>query len=214
MFGLTKAELARLRPLKSPAQIQDFLDRIPMNFELGGDTHRSPRDVLRANEAHCIEGALLAAAILWIHGEPPLLMDLTAEKGDFDHVVALYKRNGHWGAISKTNHATIRFRDPVYPTLHALALSYFHEWFLNTNGKKTMKSFSAKPLDLSRFGSDWITTADDLFWVDGKLDALPHTPLVPKGNARFIRDADPMELTAGRFEEWRKTRTGARRAKL
>lgn len=214
MFGLTKDELRKLKPLTTPAKIQDFLDRIPMNFEQGGDTHRSPREVLKRNEAHCIEGALLAAAALWVHGEPPLLMDLTAQKGDYDHVVALYKRNGHWGAISKTNHATIRFRDPVYPTLQMLALSYFHEWFMNTDGKKTMLSYSVKALDLSKFGSGWVTTEDDLFWIDDELDALVHKPLVPKGNARFIRTADTMELKAGRFEEWLRTPSGARRARL
>lgn len=213
MFGLTKAEERILRKLTTPSKVQDFLDSIPQNFEQGGDTHLSPRRVLRENRAHCIEGALLAATAFWLQGRKPLLMDMRAKKGDFDHVVALYTENGHWGAVSKTNHATIRFRDPVYPTLHALALSYFHEWFLNTTGQKTLVSFS-RPLDLSKQGTSWITSEEDLFDLDDELDALPHTPLVPKGNERFIRSADPMELRAGRFVEWEKTRTGARRAKV
>jgi hypothetical protein len=129
-------------------------------------------------------------------------MDLRAMRGDDDHVVALYKKNGYWGAISKTNHATIRFRDPVYKTLRELALSYFHEWFLNTNGKKTLDSFSSKPLDLTRFGSAWATEEEDLWWLDRELNKLPHEKLVPKGNRKFIRIADSMELKAGRIVEW------------
>jgi hypothetical protein len=116
-------------------------------------------------------------------------------------VVALYKRNGYWGAISKTNHATIRFRDPVYKTLRELALSYFHEWFMNSNGKKTLKSFGG-PLDLSKLGTSWVTDEVDLWWLDKKLNVLPHQVLVPEGNRRFLRAADAMELAAGSFVEW------------
>ncbi len=202
-----------LRKLDTPVKVQDFLDAIPLNFEQGGDTHLSPRRVLRERRAHCIEGALLAATAFWLQGRPPLLMDLRAKKGDYDHVIALYKENGHWGAVSKTNHPTIRFRDPVYPTLRSLALSYFHEWFLNTTGRKTLLSYS-KPYDLSRLGDAWVTEDEDLFWLDEKLDALPHMPLVPTGNERFIRRADALELAAGRIVEWEKTPRGARRARL
>ncbi|OGG68117.1 hypothetical protein A3E65_00065 [Candidatus Kaiserbacteria bacterium RIFCSPHIGHO2_12_FULL_56_13] len=200
-FGLTKKELATLQRLSTPVKIQDFLDDIPFNFEEKGETHMSPRRVLRMNRASCIEGALLATLTLWLHGEKPLLMDLRAHTNDDDHVVALYKRNGHWGLVSKTNHATIRFRDPVYKTLRELALSYFHEWFLNTTGEKTLESYS-DPLDLSKLGTAWVTDEADLWWLDKKLDALPHHSLVPKKNRRYLRKADPMELMAGRFTEW------------
>lgn len=205
MWGLKKHEAALLGRLDTPTKIQDFLDSLPMNFEKGAETHLSPRQVLRKKKAHCIEGALLAAAALWMHGEPPLLMDLVADKSrydDDDHVVALYKRNGHWGAISKTNHPTIRFRDPVYKTLRELALSYFHEWFMNINGVKTLKSYS-RPLSLKRFGTGWITAEEDLWFIDKALDSLPHYPLVPVKNKKYIRKADAMELKAGRIEEWR-----------
>ncbi len=203
MFGLTKKEEQILRRLDTPINIQNFLDSLPMNWEKEGDTHRSPRGVLAARKAHCIEGALLAAAALWLHGEPPLIMDLYAKDGvgDVDHVVALYKRNGCWGAISKTNHATIRFRDPAYRTLRELALSYFHEWFMNKNGQKTLESYS-RPLNLKQFGDGWVTSAEPLFWLDEKLNALPHYELIPKKNWQYVRKADTMELKAGRFEEW------------
>ena len=201
-LGLSDKELKILKKLTTPIKIQDFLDGIPMNHEKKGDTQMSPRMVLRENKAHCIEGALLAAAALWVHGEPPLIMDLGPAKGDDYHVVALYKRHGYWGAISKTNHATIRFRDPVYKTLRELAMSYFHEWFLNTTGVKTLRNYSAS-LNLKRFGSAWVTDEKDLWWLDKKLNALPRYPVAPKRNLKLLRKADTMELKAGRLVEWR-----------
>ncbi len=206
MFGLTPQEMQIFKKLSTPEKIQDFLDTLIFNHELQGETHLSPRRVLKEKKAHCIEGALFAATALWIHGEKPLIVDLVAKRPDDDHVIALYTRNGYWGAISKTNHAALRFRDPIYKTVRELALSYFHEWFLNSTGEKTLRSVSS-PLNMRRFGQRWITTEEDLWWIDTKLDALPHTPLVPKENVRFVRNADPMELKAGRLEEWpQKTR--------
>lgn len=204
--GLTEREYALLKKLSTPAKIQDFLDAVPMNWEKGGDTHRSPRRVLRDKKAHCIEGALLAATALWIAGEPPLIMDLSSRlgRGDVDHVVALYKRGGYYGAISKTNHATIRFRDPIYRTPRELALSYFHEWFLNTTGEKTLECYS-RPLDLRRRGTEWITTEQELWDIAEALGTLQHYNLVPKGNWRYVRKADAMEKKAGRLIEWQES---------
>ena len=203
-FGLTPREMDIFKELDTPISIQDFLDRIPFNFEKRGETHMSPRRVLRTRRAHCIEGALFAALALWIHGEEPLLMDLASRSSDDDHVIALYKRNGYWGAIRKTNHATIRFRDPVYKTLRELALSYFHEWFMNSTGEKTLEKYS-KPINLKRLGTTWITDEKNLWYLDKKLNALPHFNIVPNGNRKFIRRADPMELAAGRLVEWKKS---------
>lgn len=200
---LTAEEYDALSRLSTPIKIQDFLDAIPFNFEKEGDTHLSPRRVLREDRSHCIEGALLAAAALWIAGEPPLLMNVSARmgKGDVDHVIALYKRGGYWGAISKTNHSTIRFRDPIYRTPRELALSYFHEWFMNETGEKTLECYS-KPLDLRRFGTEWITAEKDVWHIADALSILPHYQLVPKGNLRYVRKADPMEQRAGKLIEW------------
>lgn len=203
MFDLTRQEFATLKKLSSPIKIQDFLDTLPINYEKKGETHMSPRRVLREKKAHCIEGALLAATALWIHGEEPLLLDLTAAPEDDDHIVALYKKNGYWGAISKTNHATLRFRDPIYKTLRELALSYFHEWFLDENGLKMLRSYS-KPLNLKRLGTTWITAEEDLWYLDEHLDNLPHFSLVPNGNKKHLRPADKMERTAGNLREWNK----------
>src|SRR3989344_3997414 len=117
MFGLTDKEEKILKKLSAPGKIQDFLDALPLNHEKEGDTYMSPRRVLREKKAHCIEGALLAAAALSLQGRSALIMDLTSARGDDDHVIALFKENGYWGAISKTNHAVLRYRDPIYRTL-------------------------------------------------------------------------------------------------
>ena len=206
--GLTQEEYTKLSRLTTPIKIQDFLDAIPFNFEKKGDTHMSPRRVLREDKSHCIEGALVAATALWIHGESPLIMNISARfgKGDVDHVIALYKRGGYYGAISKTNHSTIRFRDPIYRTPRELALSYFHEWFMNETGEKTLECYS-KPLDLTRFGTKWITIENDLWEVADALSVLPHYQIVPKGNLRYVRKADQMELKAGELIEWSKSDT-------
>ena len=163
----------------------------------------SPRRVLRERKAHCIEGAMLAALALRIHGHRPLVLDMTAAKFDSDHVITIFKQDSYWGAISKTNHATIRFRDPVYRTLRELALSYFHEYFLNTDGKKTLKSYS-RPLDLLRFGEAWATAEEDLWDIALALDDLPHYALVPEANRRKLRPASWIEREAGEIVEWKK----------
>ena len=201
--GLAKHEYAQLATSTTPIKIQNFLDTLPMNWEKNGDTHRSPREALAARKAHCIEGALIAAAALWIAGEPPLLMDLWAseERDGEDHVVALYKRGAYWGAISKTNHVSLRFRDPIYRTLRELALSYFHEWFVNSTGEKTLEAYS-KPYNLSRLGTGWVAAAEGLWYLDDVLNALPHYPLVPHGHGRYLRRADAMERRAGTLIEW------------
>lgn len=203
MFGLSKEELSVFRRLSTPAKIQDFLDALPINHEKQGDTYMSPRQVLREKKAHCIEGAMLAAAALWLHGEEPLLLDLTSLRYDDDHVVALYKKNGYWGAISKTNHGVLRFRDPIYRTVRELALSYFHEYFLVSDGRKTLKSYS-RPLSLKRFGSDWITAEEDLWPIALALDTLRHFPFVPEKNKKHIRRASPHERKMAGIAEWTK----------
>ena len=203
MFGLTDKEYSILKNLSTPEKIQEYLDQLPINHEKGGDTYMSPRRVFREKKAHCIEGALVAAAALMMHGEEPLLLDLKALRIDDDHVVALYRRHGYWGALSKTNHAVLRFRDPIYRTVRELALSYFHEYFKTDTGQKTLQSYS-RPLRLRRFGVAWLTAEEDLWNIADALDALPHFPLVPVANRRYIRKASPLERQAGRLSEWEK----------
>jgi len=198
---LTSRERNLFRRLDNPRKIQDFLDRLPVNFEKRGDTHYSPRRVLRERKAHCVEGALLAAAALWFHGRPPLLLDLKTRLFDDEHVVALFKENGCWGAISKTNHAVVRWRDPVYRTVRELALSYFHEYFRDRDGLKTLVSYS-RPFDLRKHGSRWITAEHDWWELDDLLNATPHYPFIPAGNERFIRRATTFERRVLNARDW------------
>jgi len=136
-LGLTKGEFAELRRLNTPEKIQTYLDAIPHNFEIGGETCLSVREVLRQRRALCIEGAMVAATALWINGEPPLILDLKATR-DYDHIVTLFRRHGCWGAMSKTNGPFLRWRDPVYRSLRELVLSYFHE-YNNRRHQKTLR---------------------------------------------------------------------------
>mgnify|MGYP003419693545 FL=1 len=204
MPPLTKKELSILKKLNAPIKIQNFLDKMPINFEKDGETYMSPRRALRENKAHCFEGALIAALALWVNGEEPLLLDLKAVPSDVDHVVALYKKNGYWGAISKTNHAALRFRDPVYKSVRELAMSYFHEYFVNETGKKTLRSF-AGPINLKKYAIDWATSEENLDTLVEKIDFQKHTPLFPKENLKYIRKADQMEIKAGKLIEWHKS---------
>ncbi|OGZ45952.1 MAG: hypothetical protein A3J54_03035 [Candidatus Ryanbacteria bacterium RIFCSPHIGHO2_02_FULL_45_13b] len=205
MHGFTKDELKLLYSLKTPVKVQDFLDTLPMNFEEKGTTLMSPRRVMREKKAHCMEGALLAAAAFWIHGRKPLLLDLRAAPNDDDHVVALFQDRGLWGAVSKTNHAVLRWREPIFKTVHALAASYFHEYFLD-DGKRTLREYS-RPfrLDVKKY-EGWTVAEKDLWHLSDALDASPHYPLLPRGAFRHTRLADSMERKAGSIVEWKRSK--------
>ena len=124
MDTLQKSELRLFRKLSSPEKIQKYLDDLPYNKEKEGETCYSPRLVIRHNTAHCFEGAVFAAAAQRVMGRPPLILDLEAVR-DVDHVIAVYRTNGCWGAIGKSNYAGLRFRSPIYRTLRELVVSYF-----------------------------------------------------------------------------------------
>jgi hypothetical protein len=192
-LGLTAEEGRALRPLTTPRRIQEFVIGLSANFEEKGDTLRSVRGVLRHRRAHCIEAAFTAACALWLHGDPPLLMDLVA-KGDSDHVIAIFRRNGCWGAISKSNHVWLRWRDPVYRSPRELAMSYFHEY---TNGhRKTLRTYS-DPIDLRKFAvEDWVTNEDDCWDVGASLEETPHHRLITPAQARNLMPRDATELRA------------------
>ena len=199
---LKNKEFAVFKRLNSPAKVQNFLNQTPINFEYAGETLRSPLMVLRRQKAHCLEGAMLAAAIFWFHGQTPLLLDLETTNADQSHAVALFKRGGYWCAVSKTNHAVLRFGDPIYKTIRELALSYFSEYFLD-NGKKTLRRYS-RPFSLLRFGTDWLTTEKNLWPIDQALDKIQHLPIISQRMAKELRLADPIEIAAGKLVEWKK----------
>jgi hypothetical protein len=195
-------EFKPLRRLRSPARIQDFLNEIPTNREKGGETCTSPLVTLRRNKAHCMEGALVAALALAMQGEPPLILDLKTAPGDVDHLVVLFRRHGHWGGITKTNHAVLRYREPVYRTTRELAMSFFHEYFLH-DGRKTLRSYSSRPFDLRRWKGNWMTADEDLWDLSTAIDTAPHTPILNRKQVAGLRKADDVEVRAGKLVEWR-----------
>ena len=175
--NFTRIELKVFRKLSTPEKIQRYLDYLPYNKERGGETCRSPRRVIRDQTAHCFEGALFAAAALRVCGQPPLLLDLESVRDD-DHVVALYRRDGLWGAIAKSNYSGLQFRSPVYRTLRELAMSYFEHYY-NLRGEKTLRAFS-RPINLGRFDKlGWMTAEDDLWEIPEYLVGISHTPMLP-----------------------------------
>jgi hypothetical protein len=196
--SFSRDELAVLRGLKSPETIQSYLDReIGYNKEPQGATCRSPRMVLRDRLAHCLEGALLAAAALRVHGHPPLLLDLEAVRDD-DHVLALFRRHGHWGAIAKSNYSGLRFREPVYRTLRELATSYFEHYY-NPGGEKTLRRYS-RPVHLIRFDHmHWMTADEDVWAIADYLTAIPHTPLLTGQMERRLNRVDARLQAAGKL---------------
>jgi len=204
MFGLDKKQMKLLKKLNTPSKIQDFINKIPANFEKDGkETCMSPKKVLETWKAHCIEGAILAAAILKIHGEKPLLVDLTATKKDFDHVICVFKKNNKWGAISKTNHAVLRYREPVYSNIKELVMSYFHEYF-DDNGKKNLRSYT-KPINLNKFNKiNWISSDKDLWEIPEYLTKFKHYQILTRSQIASLRKADKIEIKAGKLVEFKK----------
>ncbi len=198
----TEDELNLFRSLHTPALVQDFINKIPINFvEDGKDTCLSPRMVLRQNKCHCIEGTILAALILRINGHPPLLVDLTANEKDFDHVICVFQIDGMWGAISKTNHGTLRYREPVYLSIRELAMSYFHE-YINDSGEKTLLSYS-QPVDLTIFDDqNWMTSQEELWPIAIHLVKVEHFSLITKEQIASLRKADQIEIDIGKMTEW------------
>src|SRR6476659_896551 len=198
---LSPREHRLLARLDTPQKIQTFLDRLPVNFSLNGDTAMSPRRVLEARMAHCAEGAVFAAAALAYHGQPPLLMDIRALPSDQDHIITLFREHGLWGAISKTNHAILRWRDPIYRSVLELAMTYAHEYCL-PGGKKSMLSFS-KPFSLARYAPRrWVIAADDLDWLLLDLDLSPHQPVAPRHVMHRRRRSSKVELLSQEVVEW------------
>jgi hypothetical protein len=205
----SSSESRLFQKLSNPASIQDFINDLKINFEKRGETCRSPRFVLRNGEAHCMEGAMLAAAILEFHGQKPYVMDLRSVKHDQDHVVAVFKRGKYIGAISKTNHAVLRYREPIYKNLRELALSYFHEYF-DSKGRKTLREYS-RLLDLQIFDrtpsfikefGNWRISEKDLFDIPAGLDEIKHYYLINPNQIKKLRKADKVEIKAGEITEY------------
>jgi len=202
MLVFTKQEKSLLKKLNTPAKVQDFLNSLRFNFEEKGETIKSPIRILREKNAHCMEGALLGAYILSLHGHKPLILHLQTTKEDFDHIITLFKENGLYGALSKTNHGVLRYREPIYKNIHELVMSYFHEYY-DDNGRKTLRKYS-KPLNLNIFEKGWETEEENLWGIDDELDKIKHYEIAPKTVFKKLRLADKIELDMTNIVEYKK----------
>jgi hypothetical protein len=210
MNSFTKKEVNFLKSLNTPAKVQDFLNSLKFNFEQNGGkkipTLKSPLFTLRTKTAHCMEGALLGAYILSMHGFKPLILHLKTLKGDYDHIITPFKIDGFWGALSKTNHCVLRYREPIYRNIRELCMSYFHEYFLD-NGQKTLRYYS-RPMNLNIFEKGWEVLEGDLWGIDEEIDKIKHFEILPKNYQRKsrekLRKADSIEIQAGKIEEYKK----------
>lgn len=188
----TREEIVFLKSISDPDKIQGFLDSIDYNpnYEC-----RSPKWVIRKRSAHCFEGALFAAAAMHFIGYKPLIVDMKAYNDD-DHVIAVYKKNGHWGAVAKSNFTTLRYREPVYRSLRELVMSYF-DFYFNIAGDKSLRAYSL-PLDLTIYDSkQWRTTDEDLEYIGDKLETLRHYSVVSEKMLKNLYKASDTMLKAG-----------------
>ena len=192
-FGLTRREAGFLSRLTPPWRIQKFLDGL--DYDVAGAACRSPRRVLRERVVQCMDGALFAAAALRLQGHRPLLLDLEAVFDD-DHVLALFRQNGCWGSIARSNYSGLRFREAIHPTIRSLVLSYFESYF-NLRRQKSLRRYS-RPVNLARFDRlDWMTTEKDLWEIPEYLADIPHRRLLPGRIERRLSPVDRRMFEAG-----------------
>ena len=199
-LGLTQEAATTLAELRTPERIQDFVNEIPWNTEPDGETARSVAEVLRLRQAHCVEGAFVAACALWMAGRRPLLMDMGACEDDVDHVVALFRRGRYWGAISKSNSPFLRYRDPIYRTLRELSLSFFPQYVLER--QKTLRTYSVS-VDLRRYDpSLWVTHEGYCLEMIEVLTSVRHFELLPEDlEGDDLRPIDEIERKSNTLTE-------------
>jgi hypothetical protein len=191
--ALTKSEQRRIAQLSTPRKIQDFLDQLPYSVE---SIYRCPLRVFREHTAHCLDGALFGAAALHRLGNPPLILNMIANDEDDDHLLALYKRDGHWGAVAKSNFVELRFREPIYRNLRELVMSYF-EQFYSLERKKTLRSYTV-PLNLKIFDKlHWMTSDRTVERIGARLDEIRKVPLLTRRMIHGLSLVDERSYKAG-----------------
>src|SRR5512133_2258057 len=188
----TPAERAILHPLRTPAAIQNHLDTLAYRTE---DEPACPRRVLAERRAHCLDGALLAAAALRRLGFDPMILGMWAVRDD-GHVIAVFRKDGSWGAVAKSNFTGLRYREPVYRSVRELVMSYFEDYF-NTDLERTLRMHTS-PLSLARFDRhEWETRDEAVTSIDAALKALPDHHLLTPGQARGLARVDARSMQAG-----------------
>lgn len=170
--AFTKTEWKLIQSLRTPAQVQRYLTAMPYNWEVGGGTMRSFREVVRRNEAHCLEAAVGAAVILEQHGYPPRLLDLESQDL-LDHVIFVFQKDGKWGSIGRSRDIGLHGRKPVFRSLRDLAWSYF-EPYIDSSGR--LKGYGPANLyDLENY--DWRFSSRNLHKIEDHLREIPHLKL-------------------------------------
>src|ERR1700682_886134 len=201
-FGFSPSEFRTLGALRTPAGVQQFLDDLPYNLSY---TARSPKKVLQDQTASCLEGGIFAAAALRVLGFPPLIFDLEADR-DTDHVIAIFKLRGHWGAVAKSNFTGCRYREPVYRSLRELAMSYFNIYF-NLRFERTLRRYS-RPVNLARFDHlNWMTTEKPIWFIAEHLCEIPHIPLLTRAMERNLIRVDRRSVKGEMIEHRTKQRS-------
>ncbi len=204
-LGLNSNEIRSFKKLNSPIKVQDYLDKCKINFELDGiDTFWPPRIVLEKKQCHCAEAAAFAAACIWINEiGKPLFVRMFATEDDWDHAICVFKINNKWGAISKSNHSVLRYRDPVYSNIHELVMSYFHEYTDEKNkGNKTLRKYAL--VNLEFFGNSWLASKENLWDIIIHFRKIKHKKVITKKQLEFLRRADKISILAGNLTEWTK----------
>ncbi len=188
----SKEETGFLQRFSDPWSVQEFLDSIEYNPDY---ECRSPRWIIRKRLAHCFEGALFAAAALSFLGYEPEIVDMKAFNDD-DHVIAVFRESGFWGAVAKSNFTSLRYREPVYRSLRELIMSYF-DFFFNVKGEKSLRSYSA-PFNLSVYNSrNWVTTDEDLEYIGNKIESLHHYNVLTENMITKLKPAGHYMIEAG-----------------
>jgi hypothetical protein len=193
---LSSQQLELLSDLTSPEKIQAFLDSIPYSAE---DINRCPRRVLQDRRAHCYDGAFFAATALRRIGYPPIVVDMMPEPGrDDDHLLAIFKRDGLFGAVAKSNFVGLRYREAIHRNLRELVLSYFEDYF-NVEGEKTLRAYT-RPLDLRSFDRlGWEWRDEGVNAIEERLWQIRRVPLFAPEAAGGLSPVDPRSLAAGLF---------------
>lgn len=179
----TPRERTLIRRLRTPADVQRYLNALPYNTEPppGRATLRSFRGVVQHGCAHCLEAALAAAVILEQHGFPPLVLSFESVD-ELDHVLFVYRERGRWGSIGRSRDPGLHGRKPLFATPRALALSYVDP-YVDYTGRITGYAV----VDLRIMGDyDWRLSTRNVWKVERVLLEYPHRRIVTS-DARIDR---------------------------
>lgn len=191
--ALRASDRRTLARLTTPFKIQEYLDTLTYSAD---DFYRCPVRVMRDRMAHCFDGGMFAAAALRRLGYPPLILDMLPDDRDDDHLLALFKRDGHWGAVAKSNFAGLRYREPIFRTLRELALSYFEQYY-NVQREKTLRGYTG-PLNLRTFDRlNWTVSDSALDRIADRLDETRKVWLLTPGMVAGLAPVDRRSYEAG-----------------